>query len=143
MTTQEPDLRALAQQNRELSKALASARERIKELSNHLESLSKPPNTFATFVSAQTSQHTATVLQAGKQLDVTAAAWVSLAVVKPGQEVLLNERQVIIGVGTYPKVGQAVAVENIVDPDRILITAVGGKPGLFAWPGASKNKASG
>lgn len=140
MTTQEPDLRALAQQNRELSKALASARERIKELSNHLESLSKPPNTFATFVSAQTSQHTATVLQAGKQLDVTAAAWVSLAVVKPGQEVLLNERQVIIGVGTYPKVGQAVAVENIVDPDRILITAVGGETRIVRLAGRLKEQ---
>lgn len=68
MTHQEPDLRALAQQNRELSKALSTARDRIKELSTHLDSLSKPPNSYAIFVQANHSEHSAYVIQGTRLL---------------------------------------------------------------------------
>ncbi|WP_216395344.1 proteasome ATPase [Arcanobacterium phocae] len=135
MSTQEPDLRTLAQQNRELSKALGSARDRIKELSNHLESLSKPPNTVAVFISANVSQHTALVFQSGKRIEVTAAAWISFDNICPGQNVLLNARQVIVGVGSYGKVGQAVTIDHLIGTDRVSVTAAGGESRIVQLAG--------
>ncbi|QRV01407.1 proteasome ATPase [Arcanobacterium phocisimile] len=139
MTQQEPDLRALAQQNRELSKALSSARDRIKELSTHLDSLSKPPSTYAVFVRANQTQHTALVAQGTKQLEVSAAAWVSLDTIAPGQEVLLNDHQVLIGADSYNTTGQVVVVDSVVDAQRIMVTAVGGENRIIRLGGKLLN----
>ncbi|QJC21812.1 proteasome ATPase [Arcanobacterium buesumense] len=140
MTIQEPDLRALAQQNRELSKALNTARDRIKELSTHIESLSKPPVSIATFVHAHPTQHTARVILSGKHIDVHAAAWVSFNSIEPGQEVLLNEQHVVIGAGSYAQTGQTVAVDSFIGKDRILVSAPGGENRIIRLAGRLKDK---
>lgn len=112
---------SLEEKNGRLAKALSSARERIQELGKQVESLSQPPGSFGTFISANLEEHTADALVGGRKMKLSAATWISLNKIRPGQELQLNEQLVIVGVGSYEKVGDIVAVGLVIDAERVLV----------------------
>lgn len=112
---------SLEEKNERLAKALSNSRERIQELGKQVESLSQPPGSYGTFISANHDDHTAEALVGGRKMKLSAATWISLGAIRPGQELQLNEQLVIVGVGSYERVGEIVAVELVIDAERVLV----------------------
>ncbi len=112
---------SLEEKNDRLAKALQESRQRIKELGTQVESLSQPPGSHGTFLSANHEDHTVTALVGGRKMILSAATWVALGTIRAGQELILNEQLVVIGVASYERTGEIVTVELVIDRERVLV----------------------
>ncbi|MDY5126698.1 proteasome ATPase [Actinotignum sp. GS-2025f] len=115
------EIASLREKNERLSTSLVAARKRIQELGEKLDSLSRPPATFATFIRGHSSDHSIDALVGGRKMNVAVSPYVALEQLRPGQEVRLNEELVVVGIGGYENIGQLVAVELVLDPQRVLV----------------------
>jgi proteasome-associated ATPase len=111
---------SLAGQNDRLTSALTAARAQLVEMRAQLEEVRKPPGTYALFDAANTDG-TVDVISAGRKLRVATAPGVSATALRPGQEVMLNEAMVVVGVGGYESVGEIVTVKEVLDERRVLV----------------------
>lgn len=112
---------SLEEKNERLASSLKTARDRILELGDQLESLSRPPASYATFLKAHDADHSVDALVGGRKMNVAAASSVALEALKPGQELRLNEQLVVIGYAGYEATGTIVTVELVIDPERVLV----------------------
>ena len=112
---------SLEEKNGRLATSLQDARKRLTEMSAQIEQLSAPPGTHATFLSADHRAHTVVALVGGRKMTLSASTLVQLGTIRPGQELLLNEQMVVVGVGSYEKVGEIVSVELVIDSERVLV----------------------
>ncbi|MFC5370161.1 proteasome ATPase [Arcanobacterium bovis] len=112
---------SLEEKNNRLAKGLQDARNRIQELSEQLERLSQPPSSYATFLSANHTDHTVTALVGNRKMQLGVAKLVELGRIEPGQELLLNEQMVVIGVANYARTGEIVTVSLVLGVDRALV----------------------
>ncbi|MFY9263025.1 MAG: proteasome ATPase [Actinomycetaceae bacterium] len=115
------EMLALENRNEKLSEALTGARERIQELGEQIEKLASPPGSYGTFISANHEDHTVMAIVGGRKMELSAAVWVSLGPIRPGQELKLNEQLVVIGVGSYERTGEIVTAELVLDNERVLV----------------------
>ena len=115
------EIASLREKNERLSTSLVAARKRIQELGEKLDSLSRPPATFATFIRGHSSDHSIDAFVGGRKMNVAVSPYVALEQLRPGQEVRLNEELVVVGIGGYENTGQLVAVELVLDPQRVLV----------------------
>ncbi|MCL3861892.1 proteasome ATPase [Actinotalea sp. K2] len=111
---------ALASKNERLAEALRGARDRIVELQQQLDDLSKPPGTFATFLAAR-EDGSVEILSAGRKMHVQSAPAVDVSTLRPGQEVKLNEALTVVEAGGYEEVGELVTVKELIGADRALV----------------------
>lgn len=111
----------LKEQNDQLAKGLSGSRQRIQELADQVTALSKPPGSFGTFISANHEDHTVVALVGGRKMVLSVATWIDLTQIKPGQELVLNEQLVAIGVGSYDRTGDIATVELVIDSERVLV----------------------
>ncbi|WP_149204407.1 proteasome ATPase [Actinotalea subterranea] len=111
---------ALAAKNERLAEALRQARDRIVEMQQQLEDLSKPPATFATFLAAR-EDGSVEIVSAGRKMHVHASPSVDVAALRPGQEVKLNEALAVVEAGEYEAVGEIVTVKELLDEERALV----------------------
>ncbi|VDG76513.1 ATP-dependent metalloprotease FtsH [Actinobaculum suis] len=117
----EAELASLREKNERLSTSLLSARKRIQDLGDQLDSLSKPPAYFGTFLAGHSADHSIDVLTGGRKMNVAASPYVAIEQLRPGQEVRLNQEMVVVGIGTYENAGQIVQIEMVLDPQRVLV----------------------
>ena len=99
---------SLEEKNERLASSLVSARDRIRDLGEQLDSLSRPPASFATFLAARHEDHSVDALVGGRKMNVAAASRVDINTLRAGQELRLNEQLVVVGVAGYEdKIGRA------------------------------------
>ncbi|MFH5822729.1 proteasome ATPase [Georgenia sp. AZ-5] len=114
---------SLASKNDRLAQALDTARQRLVQLQDQLDSISRPPGSYGTFLAAHLEEREADVFVGGRKMRLAASAAVPLGALRPGQEVRLNEQLLIVGVGAYETTGELVTVKEVLDGDRVLVLA--------------------
>ncbi|MCI1963484.1 MAG: proteasome ATPase [Ancrocorticia sp.] len=112
---------SLEEKNERLASSLVNARERIRELGEQLDSLSRPPASYATFLAAHESDHSVDALVNGHKMNLAVASTIMLSSLRPGQELKLNEHLVVIGTAHYETTGTVVTVEMVIDEQRVLV----------------------
>ena len=122
------DLRAqvasLGQKNERLVHALEEAKKKITDMSAKLDSLSRPPSSYATFVTINrdsTQENTVIAMVGGRKMDLAVSDTISWSGFQPGQQLLLNEQLVVVGASGYERTGDIVAVKLVLDSDRVLV----------------------
>lgn len=114
-------LASLEEKNDRLAEALQKSRRRIQDLSQQVEKLSEPPGSTATFVSADHERHEVYAVVNGRKMVLSASTLVELGKIRPGQELLLNEALVVVGVESYERTGEIVTVKLVIDSERALV----------------------
>ena len=115
-------LQAAQTQNTRLADTLRAAREQLASLRDEVEKLSTPPQNYASFLGVDdTDEGTVTVVLHGRKMKVQAAEEVALEELRPGQEVLLNEANNIVAVGTYDDRGEILSVSELLGDGRALV----------------------
>ncbi|MDO4887132.1 MAG: proteasome ATPase [Actinomycetaceae bacterium] len=112
---------SLQEKNGRLSSALSQARDRIQELGDQLDSLTRPPASFAIFLRANLADHSIDALVGGRKMNLAAAPALRIGELELGQEVRLNEQLVAVEAGGYDLVGAIVIVEMVIDASRALV----------------------
>lgn len=112
---------SLEEKNERLGSSLMSARERIREMGEQLDALSRPPASFATFLAPHESDHSVDALVGGRKMNLAVAATISLSSLHLGQELKLNEQLVVVGVAQYETTGIVVTIEMVIDASRALV----------------------
>jgi Proteasomal ATPase OB N-terminal domain len=85
-----------SRQNEQLAKTLIEERDRTAALQEELDKLTQPPSTFGIFLRAR-PDGTADVFTEGRKLRVKVSPEIDLAVLRRGQEVMLNGGLTVIG----------------------------------------------
>jgi len=114
------ELTVLRARNEQLVEALAKARETVVDLREQIDSLAKPPGSYAVF-SADHGDGTIDVITAGRKMHVGVGPGVEPAALLPGQELKLNEAMTVVAAGTYETTGEIVTVKELLDDDRVLV----------------------
>ena len=115
-------LQAAQTQNTKLSDTLRTAREQLAALRDEVEKLSTPPQSYASFLGVEDDDEgTVTVVLHGRKMKVQAADEIVLDELRPGQEVLLNEANNIVGVGAYEDRGEILSVSELLGDGRALV----------------------
>ncbi|UNX56140.1 proteasome ATPase [Georgenia sp. TF02-10] len=114
---------SLASKNERLAQALDTARQRLVQLQDQLDSVAKPPGSYGTFFAADLEEREADVFVGGRKMRVAASAAVPLGALRPGQEVRLNEQLLLVGAGSFDTTGEIVTVKEVLDGDRVLVLA--------------------
>ncbi|UVJ58735.1 proteasome ATPase [Trueperella pyogenes] len=112
---------SLEEKNGRLADALQKSRRRIQELSEQVENLSQPPGSTATFLGANLERHEVIAIVNGRKMILAASRLVELSKIRPGQELLLNEALVVVGVTSYERTGEIVTVKLVIDASRVLV----------------------
>lgn len=112
----------LLEKNRKLAGALQEARDQIAELRDSVGELAVVPNTFAV-ADRLVDESTLDVIQSGRKLRLTVAPEVSIESIEPGQEVLVSESMVVIGVGEYERKGELGTVKELLGDDRAIVVS--------------------
>lgn len=113
---------ALEQRNHELTRLLEAAREQLGEMRTKLAEASAPPQTFATFV--KWADHHADIVANGRRMRVAVLPALGRDLA-PGDEVLLNAMNVIVGTAEPERAGQAAIVREVIDDERVLVVSRG------------------
>jgi proteasome-associated ATPase len=149
--TFEPDLRdvdrLLAQahnQNEILVTALHEAREQITALKEEVDKLCAPPSTYGVYLAAN-EDSTVTILSQGRKVKVNLHPSLKPEMLKPGQELILNEGLNVIEAAGYEIQGEVVILKEQLDAERALVTlrADEEKVGIIAEPLRTLNLKSG
>ncbi len=130
--------RLLAQahnQNEILVTALHEAREQIAALKEEVDKLCAPPSTYGVYLAAN-EDNTVTILSQGRKVKVNLHPSIKPEMLKPGQELILNEGLNVIEAAGYEIQGEVVILKEQLDAERALITlrADEEKVGIIAEP---------
>jgi proteasome-associated ATPase len=111
---------SLAGQNDRLTSALTAARAQLVEMRAQLAEVAKPPGSYALFDGVN-PDGSFDVIASGRKLRVAVIPSVAATSLRPGQEVMLNEAMVVVGVGGFEDVGEVVTVKEVLDAERVLV----------------------
>jgi len=130
--------RLLAQahnQNEILVTALQEAREQIAALKEEVDKLCAPPSTYGVYLAAN-EDSTVTILSQGRKVKVNLHPSLKPEMLKPGQELILNEGLNVIEAAGYEIQGEVVILKEQLDAERALVTlrADEEKVGIIAEP---------
>jgi proteasome-associated ATPase len=130
--------RRLAQahnQNEILVTALHEAREQIAALKEEVDKLCAPPSTYGVYLAAN-EDSTVTILSQGRKVKVNLHPALKPEMLKPGQELILNEGLNVIEAAGYEIQGEVVILKEQLDAERALVTlrADEEKVGIIAEP---------
>ncbi len=130
--------RRLAQarnQNEILVTALQEAREQITALKEEVDKLCAPPSTYGVYLAAN-EDNTVTILSQGRKVKVNLHPALKPEMLKPGQELILNEGLNVIEAAGYEIQGEVVILKEQLDAERALVTlrADEEKVGIIAEP---------
>ncbi|WP_324652869.1 proteasome ATPase [Georgenia sp. H159] len=114
---------SLATKNERLAKALQGARDQLETMQEQLDTLSRPPSSYATVLGVDVTEREAEVLSSGRRLRVAVAPSLPLGTLRPGQHVRLNESLVAVQGAGFEEAGELVAVKEVIDDSRVLVVA--------------------
>ncbi len=116
---------AAGKRNETLTSTLRTAREELTRIKAEVASLSEPPNTYGTVLSAPQGtgeRRTVDVLASGRRMRLSVAPDLSDEVLAPGVEVRLSEGLVVLERAEDRGVGDVAPVREVMpDGDRIII----------------------
>jgi proteasome-associated ATPase len=107
--------------NEVLVKRLTEAREQIASLRDEVDKLCAPPATYGVYLSSN-EDGTVNVLAHGRKVKVTPRLDVATKPLRPGQEVVLNERLNVIDAAGYTIQGDVVILKEQLDAERAIVT---------------------
>ncbi len=112
------------EQNEKLAATLREAREQLTALKEEVEKLTAPPSGYGVFLDAN-EDGTVNVLTAGRKMRVALHPAIDPSSLAYGQEVILNEAMVVVGVKGFENQGEVVTLKDLLSPDRaIVVTGV-------------------
>src|SRR5258705_1921135 len=122
-------------QNEILVTALQEAREQIAALKEEVDKLCAPPSTYGVYLAAN-EDSTVTILSQGRNVKVNLHPSLKPEMLKPGQELILNEGLNVIEAAGYEIQGEVVILKEQLDADRALVTlrADEDRVGMIAEP---------
>ena len=111
----------MSAQNERLAATLRDARDQLVGLKDELDRLATPPNTYAVFMS-HAEGDLADVIVAGRKMRVAISPQITAEDLRHGQQVLLSESMVVIGISAFESVGEIVSLSEVLpDGDRVLV----------------------
>jgi len=122
-------------QNEILVTALQEARDQIAALKEEVDKLCAPPSTYGVYLAAN-EDNTVTILSQGRKVKVNLHPALKPEMLKPGQELILNEGLNVIEAAGYEIQGEVVILKEQLDAERALVTlrADEEKVGIIAEP---------
>jgi proteasome-associated ATPase len=122
-------------QNEKLVNALYEAREQITALKEEVDKLCAPPSTYGVFLSPN-EDGTVNILSQGRKVKVNLHPALKVEVIKPGQELVLNEGLNVVEAAGYEIQGDVVILKEQLDTERAVVTlrADEEKVGIIADP---------
>jgi len=108
-------------QNEILVTALQEAREQIAALKEEVDKLCAPPSTHGVYLAAN-EDNTVTILSQGRKVKVNLHPSLKPEMLKPGQELILNEGLNVIEAAGYEIQGEVVILKERLDAERALVT---------------------
>jgi proteasome-associated ATPase len=115
------NLAAITSQNDRLAGTLREARDQIIALKEEVDRLAQPPSGFGVFLQAN-EDGTADVFTGGRKMRVSVSPAVELTVLRPGQEVVLNEALNVVIAQGFETIGEVVMLKELLDGgDRALV----------------------
>ena len=118
------ELESSVAQNGRLAETLRTARSHITDLKSEVERLSKPPHTFGTYLGPGAESGLMVSVQ-GRKVQVEPTQDARSDRLEPGQELLLNDALQVVGVGRFEDRGELMAVAELLDDGRVLVTGRG------------------
>ncbi|MBM3688332.1 MAG: proteasome ATPase [Actinobacteria bacterium] len=117
----ESELAAAQAHNGRLVATLRDAREQIVALKAEVDRLAEPPGSYGVFL-GRLDDGSLDVAVAGRKMRVIASPDVDSALLRPGQEVMLNEALNVVGVREFERIGEIVTLKELLaDGDRALV----------------------
>jgi proteasome-associated ATPase len=107
--------------NRDLEQALREAREQIAALREEVDKLCAPPSTYGVYLSAN-EDGTVNILSQGRKVKVNLHPSLKPDLLKPGQELILNEGLNVVEAAGYEIQGDVVILKEQLDDERAVIT---------------------
>lgn len=107
--------------NERLAETLQEAKAQIESLRAEIEKLTAPPSTYAIF-SSLNDDETANVYVSGRKMKVSVHPSITLASMRKGQEVILNEALNIIESRDFDNQGEVVRLKDVLEGNRALVT---------------------
>jgi proteasome-associated ATPase len=125
----------LRSQNERLVNALYEAREQITSLKEEVDKLCAPPSTYGVYLSVN-EDGTINVLSQGRKVKVNLHPSLTAEALKPGQELVLNERLNVVKAAGYEIQGDVVILKELLEEGRAVVTLGAGedKVGIVADP---------
>jgi proteasome-associated ATPase len=122
-------------QNEKLVNALYEAREQITALKEEVDKLCAPPSTYGVFLSTN-EDGTVNILSQGRKVKVNLHPAIKAELIKPGQELILNEGLNVVETAGYEVQGDVVILKEQLDEARAVVTlrADEDKVGIIADP---------
>ncbi len=114
---------SLAHKNERLSAALATARRRLEELQEQLDTLTRPPGSYGVFLEADMAAREADVMVGGRRMRLPVVPTMPLGAIRRGQLVRLNEQMLVISAAGYETTGALVYVREVLSDGRIVATS--------------------
>ena len=112
---------ALNDRNERLAATLREARDQLVALKQEVERLGQPPSGYGIFLQAH-EDLSLDVFTGGRKLRVAASPEVTVAELKRGQEVMLNEAMNVVGALGFERAGEVVMLKEILaGGDRALV----------------------
>src|SRR5262247_1875868 len=111
----------VSDQNEKLVNALYEAREQITALKEEVDKLCAPPSTYGVYLAAN-EDNTVTILSQGRKVKVNLHPSLKPEMLKPGQELILNEGLNVIEAAGYEIQGEVVILKEQLDAERALVT---------------------
>jgi proteasome-associated ATPase len=104
-----------------LAHALREAREHIAALTAEIEKLTAPPSTYGIYLSTN-KDGTLNVLAQGRKVKVSLRPALEAELLRPGQELVLNEGLNVVELAGYEVQGEVVILKEQLDAERALVT---------------------
>src|SRR5947207_1357749 len=104
-----------------LVQALSDAREQITALKEEVDKLCAPPSTYGIYL-ATNKDGTVNVLAQGRKMKVNLRPTLEAVVLRPGQELILNEGLNVVEVAGFEVQGEVVILKEQLDQERALVT---------------------
>ncbi|HZC70823.1 MAG TPA: proteasome ATPase [Jatrophihabitans sp.] len=112
---------ALSDRNERLADTLREARDQMVQLKEEIDRLAQPPSGYGVFLEAF-EDGTVDIFTSGRKLRVAVSPEVTLADLKHGQEVMLNEAMNVVAARGFERAGEVVMVKEILEGgDRALV----------------------
>jgi len=108
-------------QNEKLVNALYEAREQITSLKEEVDKLCAPPSTYGVYLSAN-EDGTVNILSQGRKVKVNLHPALKPELLKPGQELILNEGLNVVEAAGYEIQGDVVILKEQLDEERAVVT---------------------
>ena len=114
-------LNSTLKQNERLTATLIEAKHQIEALKGEVDKLTAPPASYAIFSDAN-KDGTVNVFLSGRKMKVNLHPEISIAELKKGQQLILNEALNVVEVSLFDCQGEVVHLENLLDDSRAIIS---------------------